>query len=254
MNRRDFLKLAGLAALGLLSPQLGEERLDNKMQIGDLLAKMASGQRLQQVEINNLRLWGNQAETISNFVKGIQSPDGEILSTRVPFPFDPIYSVVLSENASEIKVNIPSKYNHLFFIGGGRTTYTSSSGELMIMQFNGDTGSNYKHTGEGVANASQTEYQNLNITGIIAGNWATATADAGTSGSFFCFIPHIRSPFWKSTLNLRGGYYTAAGGMVAMMDSGIWENTSPITSIRFFGESGTSSILAGSSISVYGLR
>lgn len=214
------------------------------------LERIARNANIPEMEIQELlREWENDHNAATTLRKYIE-PGTSNLNLAVPF--FPVYNEILVAAASQVIINIPSNANHLFFIGAGRTDHTGSTGELMLLQFNGDTASNYRHNGAGVLDNVASKYQNLDFTGIIVGNWATADADADTCGSFFCFIPHIKSQFWKSTIATRGLSANAANGMVAHIDYGMWESVSPIESMRLYGDGG-GNIIAGSALTVLGM-
>jgi hypothetical protein len=81
VNRRDFLKLAGLLGLSLLIPK------GNDMPFGDTLEKLARGERLSETEIQNIRLFGNQVELFNQFIGGMQigSSDIHVKSIRTVY-------------------------------------------------------------------------------------------------------------------------------------------------------------------------
>lgn len=81
MNRRDFFKLTTFALAGLLFPRFSTERID--MQIGDILVKLAKGEKLMDNELQTLRLFGNQAELNNQFITSIQDGSGVINAKKI---------------------------------------------------------------------------------------------------------------------------------------------------------------------------
>lgn len=86
MNRRNFLRL-GLAGLaGAFIPKIGyelTERLGNDMQIGDILAKLGEGKPLSQIELQELRLWGNQTQNNNSYIVGLQNGKSGVIASSV---------------------------------------------------------------------------------------------------------------------------------------------------------------------------
>jgi len=103
MYRRDFLRLLGLGALGLLWPEQATERID--MPIGDILKRVALGQTVSTGDAEQLRLWGNKVELQSAFVGGLQTGQSDVNANKVyaqsaefqiqPFHLGGIYSTSL---------------------------------------------------------------------------------------------------------------------------------------------------------------
>lgn len=81
MNRRDFFRVAVIGLAGLILPKSSTERIE--MQIGDILVKIAKGEKLSEFEMQNLRLFGNQAELNNQFVTSIQDGSGTINAKNV---------------------------------------------------------------------------------------------------------------------------------------------------------------------------
>jgi len=76
MNRRAFLKMAGIGLLGLITPSSEKERTE--MQIGDILVKMANGESLNNTEKQMLRLFGNEVELNNPFIGGLKDGSSSI--------------------------------------------------------------------------------------------------------------------------------------------------------------------------------
>jgi hypothetical protein len=135
MNRRDFLKVAGIVVMGIFFPHKGEE-----MELADVWVKIANQARLTPQELDYLKRSANETQQRNAFLAGNTTPDGKL---KAYYPIEIIYSEILSTNLTSITVNIPSDYKHLWILGGGRTTDGGTSAVYFLFQFSGDTGNNY---------------------------------------------------------------------------------------------------------------
>ncbi len=245
MNRRDFFKLAGLALAGCVAPQWAERQ--EEMQIGDLLAKIGRGETLSLAEQQEIRIWGNNAQLLNNFVSGIQSPDGQILGGKINFPVSPIFSGVLESDTASLNILVPSMYNHLIIWSAGRCTTGGTGNEALLARYNSDSGNNYSTEilyGIGALSGAQTSGI---VNAAIIGGLAKDGEATGVNGSGIVFIPNIRSSFYKSTLSL----FSPASPTDIFVQSCVWSSSTVLSNISILA--GTGSIKAGSVISIYGL-
>jgi hypothetical protein len=133
-----------------------------------------------------------------------------------------------------------------------RTNRTGYSNDLLKITFNSDTGSNYANhylygdgggTGAG-ANSSQTSMQ----------NWVMSTDAANTSvfgASVIDILDYSNTNKYK-TLRSLGGFDNNGDGYI-VLNSGLWQSTSAITSISITMNSGTS-FKQYSSFALYGIK
>lgn len=259
MNRRDFLRLAGLATLGIISPKKAGSMLPNSTnRFGDMLKDVLSGvQGIDQIKVDKLQqemndLWMRETK----YRSWLRLQDNKIDFKNLALPFEPIYSTVLEDDKSEFVVPIPSKYSHLMIMGQASLVGTGIAAQNIFAQFNGDTGaSNYSYQEILAANTTLLGQQDLTYDKISIG---VVKADAGTayySGSFFSFIPHYRNTNYYKEVLRSIGYYSGAGAQVNNAVF-LWKSLDPINSIRFFPDTVTypsAKIEAGSLISVYGI-
>ncbi len=158
---------------------------------------------------------------------------------------EPIATNLLgSATATVTFSNIPQGYKYLQLKAFHQSTGSAES----YMQFNGDTGSNYKihfiyGTGAAVASGVGSATNNVSFnysagTGSIFGASVTDILDYSNVNKY------------KTTRSLGG--YDANGSGLSIFYSGLWMNTAPITSITLFQASGN--FATNSRFSLYGIR
>lgn len=163
---------------------------------------------------------------------------------------------VPSGGASSIEfAGVPSGYKHLQIRGIGRSTNTTSttsySAEL-LMQFNGDTGSNYRaHAIEAVGSGTPGAQTQTTLTIVnLGGPFATQTASV-FGGSIIDILDYA-STTKNKTVRAIGGQDMNGYGQ-SMFASGLWMNsTSAITSIKMV--SGGTGWAQYSQFALYGVK
>lgn len=139
--------------------------------------------------------------------------------------------------------SIPGTYTDLIV---AVNTSTSSSGQSVGMQFNGDTGNNYSST-DLVADASAPACGRTSGTSFIRIVGRGIGTSTTLKDSSITHIPNYSdTSAYKSTLN----HSTVLLGVSLCVAR--WANTAAITSIKVFGESGTN-LIAGSTLTLYGI-
>ncbi len=245
MNRRDFMKFAGVSWFSLFLPK-GLQMATYT----EVMMKIADRETLTELDKEVLRQNAKTTEDVNNSVKNWQSIDGKIKNDFLNLPISVISSTVLEKNVSDITIQIPSTYKHLIIMGQGRTTHADYASGIYIA-FNGDHGNNYRTINDGAIGTAQSAQQ-WTTTESPVGAFQATYGSSGASGSFFSFVPHINSSFWKSTLTLYSISEYDATNSELQFHASFWKNTSRITSINIIPEAGE--ILAGSLISVYGIK
>jgi hypothetical protein len=151
--------------------------------------------------------------------------------------------------------SIPSTYKHLQIRGIGRSTNTTSttsySAEL-LMQFNGDTASNYNaHAIEATGSGTPgTNYQTSLTLVDLGGPFTTQTASA--FGVSVIDILDYASTSKNKTVRALGGQDLNGYGTV-IFASGLWRNnTTAISSIKMV--SGGTGWAQYSSFALYGIK
>lgn len=252
MNRRNFLKLAGL---GFLSPFVPLPKAN--MKLSDYLAKMAHGMPLSEAEISDMTNLADAQESAATLLKTYVRPGTQQLALRLPF--EVIQSSVLEQDVASVTIAVPSIYRHLLMFIHGKTAYTTSYRDAICLRMNDDTGTNYQlgwvqsHAASTVDGQQADGLDYMNI-----GNFQTLQADlnANTAAGAIAFIPNYRSAFWKCVYTISGAqvYEIVTGTLYGntQLKSGFWKSTSPIEKIKVYGFSG-SNIKAGTLISLYGM-
>jgi hypothetical protein len=214
----------------------------------DLLLKIANNQILTPQELQDLSIFGTETQQRNSFIAGNTAANNTL---NIAFPFFPIYSEILTKNTSSITIPVPSNANHLFCIGAGRCSGATFF-ETINGTFNGDTGTNYNWNSIVGVNTTPTAVQNKNQSAFPWGYFEAASSTSGAQSSFFAFIPHIRSGFWKTVIVIGGLPEYSATDMVAGLTASHWRSTEVIQSITITPASST--ILAGSLFSLFGFR
>ena len=246
ISRRDFLKIIGISSL---IPIIKWRLEMQSAQITDIFRRLSNNEDLSENDYNDIHFHFEEVEQLKNKVNSLFRPGTDILN--IPTTFELIYSSVLELDIPSLEVEIPSAYKNLMVMGSGRTDDASNLTNMRC-RFNDDSGSVYDTTGHGVSNGSNGVFQDLTQTSVIVGIFPGALATAGMSGFLFGIFPNLYSGFWKGAVSLLGSYNTSTN-MSCYQDYGVWENTDPVSKISIFSTLG-GNIVAGTSISVYGLR
>jgi len=218
------------------------------MKLGDILVKIAQNRMLNSEELNLLRLMGNETQTRNSQVAGYTRTEGGL---DLNLPFAPIYSRTLVSDVSSVTVDIPAGYSHLMMMGQFRTDRAAFSDSILI-QFNGDTGTNYRTQQHYGRNATSGAAQLTSQTAVGFAFASGTSANANNSGNGFSVVMNYNSALWKNVLRLSGTPEYSGSDMIILSTVDFWQNTSPIRTIKFFPETGAN-IVAGSIISIYGL-
>jgi hypothetical protein len=251
MNRRDFLKMGWLSALGLLLPKCATERIGVNMPVGDILKKIAEGKPTSRIEVEELRLWGNETQLLNAYTVGLQTGKSNVSDLSIQFPIGVIYSSSLASTVASVDVPISGEYKHLWVITHGRIDGSGVYNSGLNAYVNDDTGNNYNHqnmSANGTVNSAQQVLSNVQFrVGFLAGG---GTAAGRASGSF-CIIPHYNGSTFKHAVLL--GSATNASDDTNVVADSIWNNTNAIKKLTFYAATGDN-IASGSVISVYGLK
>lgn len=213
----------------------------------ELMGKMAEASDvLTPMEKQQLRDETRAIDEAKNLVKR-----WVLSGTSTPIfqsPIQTIYSEAISQATSQIDVRVPAGFKHLLIMGTGRCDLVGTADSLLV-RFNGDTGSNYARTGFGTDSGSYTNYHVTSDSKCLIGLLPGTTATANANGMIFAYVFHVGlSTFWKSIIATRGIF---SGNLAALVDYSTWKNTATIESISLFA--GSSNLLAGTEISVYGI-
>lgn len=148
--------------------------------------------------------------------------------------------------------SIPSTYKHLQIRFIARTT-RAFAGDLLALQFNGDTASNYAFhllTGNG---ASASAGATTSTTNIVAGRLSGATANANTFGTgVIDILDYANSNKYRTTRSLTGQDNNGSGFIT--LYSGLYQSATAVNSIRFFSSLGANDFVQYSSFALYGIK
>lgn len=168
----------------------------------------------------------------------------------------PIYTQTLASSAGIVSFNnIPSGFDDLKVIISARNSDTVSARGITF-RFNNDVSLSYSSTElnmiSGPATVSSSQFLGTNsfINGLIHGG-TNYTANSFSNG--ILDIPNYNGANIKTTLSSGVMENASATDSYMRLVSGIWNNTSPITSIQFLPFGGTSSFVAGSTFTLYGI-
>jgi hypothetical protein len=165
--------------------------------------------------------------------------------------FESIATVTATGGETSLSLSsIPGTFKHLQVRMMVRRT--TGTGCIAVLQFNGDTGTNYANhqlygTGAGsvggLANASAANIRLINANGAVnlANQFGTGITDV---------IDYANTSKYK-TVRTFGGYDDNSNGRMELT-SGLWMNTAAITSITFsfFGDA----VAAGTTFALYGIK
>ena len=154
--------------------------------------------------------------------------------------YEPIATTTVSSATTFVTISsIPATYTDLFLLG-----WNVSGGVNAIVQFNGDTGTNYSLTqlyGDGTTAAS---LRGSNITYVYGGV-------IGTSATIRCNIMNYSNTTTYKTVIARGG---GAGNYVDAT-AGLWRSTAAINSIKLQQDAGgVNSWQPGTTFTLYGIK
>ena len=127
--------------------------------------------------------------------------------------------------------SIPSTYTHLQLRVIGRSSAASGSSSF-YMQVNSDTGSNYSQHRIYGSGSSVTASADASQTSIQLDRLATNGSTSGVFGAAVVDILDYANTSKNKTVRSLGGIDNNGSGFV-MYNSGLWMNTSAITSLSF---------------------
>jgi len=147
--------------------------------------------------------------------------------------------------------SIPSTYKHLQIRYLVRVaTGAGTNDQFIYAQFNGDTGSNYSWhylLGDGATPAAS---GNASQTQMAVGAVPQGSATAGIFGVAVIDILDYASTSKNKTVKVFNGNDRNGAGDI-ILNSGLWINTSPITSINI---ASSASFATNSSFALYGIK
>lgn len=165
--------------------------------------------------------------------------------------FTPIATYTFTGSSSTFTFSsIPQTYTDLF-ISAASLGATPNDGSTLAFQFNGDTGTNYSiNLMQGSGSAANAAYRQ-NFSRILTGYNSSFSAPSSYSGAVkFDIMNYSNSTTYKTCLSRFDVVDTTASGPEQAV--ALWRNTSAITSIKAFEDSGTN-FVSGAVITLYGI-
>lgn len=162
-----------------------------------------------------------------------------------------IGTTILSGPAASISISVPSGYNQLQCIYTGRQD-SGSGGAFAFVRLNGDTGANYVWQGlYGNVSTATSANAGAAVTGIRVGviSGSGDTANYFGTGSFV--IGNVGSTVFKPLSGHFQGPISTTNGYAGTY-GGLWQSTAAVASVALFPFTGN--LVAGSSLTVYGLK
>lgn len=173
--------------------------------------------------------------------------------------FFSITTTTLSSAQSSIEfTNIPQTYTHLQIRGIARTSRPTYAVDNIGLQFNSDTSTSKYATHRLYANGdagSQSAVGYTNLGAILAGITSTTSASSNIFGTAIIdILDYKNTNKYKTTRHISGCDVNAGSGTIygqVEISSGVWLDTSAITSIKLYGYNGT--FQQYSSFALYGV-
>lgn len=152
--------------------------------------------------------------------------------------------------------DIPQSYRHLMLIGSARSSVAAENDGLLL-QFNGDTGSNYDWQRMSANNATLSGAVGRGTTSIQVGaiEGASSRAASFSPVHIYIYLYSQGAVYEKYTLsqNTFFGDVSADADMFYQSRGGRWRSTAAITSITLLPLTGPN-FVAGSGFQLYGVR
>ena len=169
--------------------------------------------------------------------------------------YDALATVTLSTSTDFILFDgIPSGYKHLEFRMLMRSSRTEADDSLNLV-FNADTSSYPRHylMGSGSSASAYAETSSAgNAGGYITGAASAANAPANVfAASIVTILDYTSTTKYKTIRALAGADFNGSG--IIVLNSHLWMNTSPITSIKI-QSGGAGDWVANSTVALYGVR
>jgi len=212
--------------------------------------------------VTDVEDWTNPITLVGGLSLGADLADWtegvEVVAGGGAGDFTKISGTVLGSPATDITFSsISGGFSQLCLVVMGRCS-DAVLNELLMCQFNGDTGFNYDYqylqaTGNTTSGTNfAAELQSQAAIGLFPG----ANATVGLAGSTTVWFPfYAGTTFWK-TFNGTGmaeWNHALSSSQAVVPVSGMWASTAAITSIKVFPADG-SNLLAGSGAVLYGVN
>ena len=143
--------------------------------------------------------------------------------------------------------NIPQNFNHLFVQAIARSSYSGGGNDLVVMQLNGDGGSNYCLLRTEGSGSSLNAYVYATQSLIYLGAIAPSTASAGYSSTI-----EIEIPYYTNTTFYKVIFDKVDTSATQDINTSCYVSLNPVTSIKIYSNS-SSNFTLGSQFFLYGI-
>jgi hypothetical protein len=145
---------------------------------------------------------------------------------------------------------VQSGWLNLRVVLSGATDAAAVSETFLLLQYNGDTGSNYDYQQHGASNTTASASDGNAQTSLQIGRFPGATSGAGTASGISINIYDYSGPFFTTSFSMNNhSLGIGAANRRVTVFHGSWRSTAPITQIRIFPTSGN--FIPGTIISMY---
>jgi hypothetical protein len=166
--------------------------------------------------------------------------------------FELISTTIASGSSASVTFSsIPATYKHLQLRLTNRGVYATTNDLLNLLRFNGDTGANYAWHGLQGDGSSVYANNGTSVTSICAGVFPGGSSTADSFSGAIVDILDYANTNKNTTTRMLSGSHTATGKNIKLT-SGVWFNTSAITSLTLTTEIGN--FTSGSRFSLYGIK
>jgi hypothetical protein len=163
--------------------------------------------------------------------------------------YKPLQSVVLTAATSSITFSgIDQSYTDLVIVGNAAT---SVAGAQNVLRFNGSTGT-YSTTDLYGTGSSISGYRFSGQTYMWFSSGVGIGSTIGQSAFTININNYSNSTTYKTAIMRLSSNSGTYPGVV--LSSGLWSNTSPITSVTLYADTGSTTWSAGSTFSLYGIK
>lgn len=158
--------------------------------------------------------------------------------------YEPIATTTLTASADDVTfTSISSAYTDLIVVF---TTKTTTNSRAVLIQVNGDTGTNYSITrlqGNGSTASSTRE--------STTDKWAMMDIAGSSDTNYWPVIGHFMN--YSNTTTYKTALFRVAGKGEVQANVGLWRSTSAITSIKLY-MSGPQGWASGTTFTIYGIK
>lgn len=153
--------------------------------------------------------------------------------------------------------SIPSTYQHLQLRIIAKGTLTAGAGRVGLIRFNSDTGSNYashrlRGNGTDVFADGQTSATSIRTNNFVLDSFASYPNTFGVA--IIDIHDYASTTKNKTVRTFTGTDDNGIGNQTIGLSSGLWMNTSAITSLTFINGDSSDNFVTASTFALYGIK